>query len=458
MKEKKQNNLSLLFVIVVLFLVLPVLALPSRQIQVKPELKKIKITVEHYIQQGRFASAQTFCRNQTGKFRGYCYLCMVDAYLDIDKYKIALEWCNKLLVKGKEKNSPIYLRMGRAYLGLGDYTNALIYFEKAGPSEPSEYQAVTYKWMADQYYLEGDYSSAKTYYKKALNEYRYLIKHFFSPWPPLYSQHLRKCLHRLERLDKTDIEKKELALLARVLEGAGQYCEKMRKAVFHCFCHEKVKETLAVYGPEPLSSRPPMANTYLYEYQLLQEGKKVLETRTLLKQNGVPRKKENAKLQIHGCKYQKLVFGPLELVAKYRQEFFYYKILAEEELWGEPAVVIEAIPRFYSDRLFGKIWVSTTDFSVMKIEWTPKSISHSRLMEERARRFNAIPRVTFFAEFKFKRQGIRFPTKYFLEETYILANKREFDRLLLDVTFKDYMFFVVGSEVTETKMMKKKLE
>jgi len=123
----------------------------------------------------------------------------------------------------------------------------------------------------------------------------------------------------------------------------------------------------------------------------------------------------------------------------------------EEILWDEPAIVIEVLPLTSNPELYGNVWISKKDYSIMKIQWTPKSIQKSYIIEEQAREFDSEPQITFFAEFKTQKRGIRFPSHYYFNEIYARKNRSNYNRLVLNVDFSDYLFFVVGSEVTEAK-------
>ena len=55
--------------------------------------------------------------------------------------------------------------------------------------------------------------------------------------------------------------------------------------------------------------------------------------------------------------------------------------------------------------------------------------------------------IEFFAEYALEKNGIRFPSKYSVTETYVFPNGRKFTRTVIDVTYEDYKFFTVETEV-----------
>jgi tetratricopeptide (TPR) repeat protein len=460
MKNRKpeQHCLSLFLIMGLLFLLL-VLPLSSQD-RGKKTADRIKGKIETFIGQKQFSDAESYCQGLRSKKKKICYLCLANASLELGRYEKVLEYCETLLSGKKEEDRHIYLLMGRAYLGLGKHKSAVDYFKEG---EPSAYRAQAYGKLADEYFNNSDLDSAKKFYTEAVNEYEFVLKHFYYKWKNEFSRDLKRCVQQLDQFEKSDIEKANQALSEKILAGTARYCERMKSSAFYFFCSEEIAETMDLSGPygqiqewRPLeTSRVSHAvkNVYLYEYQLIQEGEKIQETRTLLEQNGNKKNEPNAKLKFSGCRFEKLIFGPNAILSEFAQRQYYYKILKEDKLWGEQVFIIEAIPLSYSRtrQLFGKIWISKKDFSVMKIEWIPKSIGYSHFFEKRALNLKSTPEITFFEEFKTERSGIRFPSRYFLEEAYVDKDKRKFVRQKLDAHFKDYKFFVVASEVIEAK-------
>lgn len=351
------------------------------------------------------------------------------------------------------------------------------YIHPQDPDEeiPPGERAAAYERHAEAYLQEGNKTAAKVNYDKAIQEYEFLLKNFFYEWKDEYISSLRRCIRQRDRFEKTAQEKAKQALLDRLLEGVGKYCEKMKTSAFHFFCREVVNE-LADYTTDTRKIKavwshqmenkliPPVKTKYLYEYQLLQENDKVYETRTLIRRNGVKIKNPRPQQQTQVHRFEKLIFGPFALLSEFWQNHFFYRILGEEKLWGEEAAVIEAIPLhvYKKNRLFGKIWISKTDFTVLKIQWEPKSISFSRQIEKKARLLAGKPDITFYAEFKTRQRGIRFPSRYVIEEAYVDKKGNKYIRLRQDIKMKDYIYYVVASEVIQaapgklTDLVKKK--
>jgi hypothetical protein len=421
---------------------------------------KVKKKIDQLVQKQLFKKAESYCIKQGSKkkFDGLIYL--TDFYLEQGKFTETIQFLDSFKYRVKTADPVLFQQRARAYMGMGKIKDAIPDFEQ---SPPSIHRADAYRQRADLYLKENDPGSAKTFYLKAIQEYSHLMKDLFFQWETSYNKGLRASVRAYEKRNKTAEEKEHQALLEKVLNGSARYCDKMKNSAFHFFCKEQVTETLdfileyraaggwGSIGGGRRDATQPVSNTFVYMYQLLQEGKKINESRVLVKQNGIERNIPDSKLQISGARYEKLIFGPIVLLSKLRQPQYYYRLLRQENLWGETAVVVEALPIYSAFQMFGKIWISTVDYSIMKIEWNPKSIGQARLMAKRSKRFNAQPRAEFYAEFKQKKRGIRFPSKYYFEESYILHNKEKQERMILDVDFSEYMFFVVGSEVIEAK-------
>ena len=87
-----------------------------------------------------------------------------------------------------------------------------------------------------------------------------------------------------------------------------------------------------------------------------------------------------------------------------------------------------------------------SDFSILKIEWLQQSIKGYDWVEEKAKKLGAKPRLTLIAEYGFEKSGIRFPSKYSLDEVYIKVRGR-FHASKTVVIYEDYKFFTVETEI-----------
>ncbi len=70
---------------------------------------------------------------------------------------------------------------------------------------------------------------------------------------------------------------------------------------------------------------------------------------------------------------------------------------------------------------------------------------------QRAKHKNSKPSVVFMAEYDAKKRGLRFPSRYYIEEAYINRKGKRSVNMKQEVKLTKYMFFTVGSEVLDSK-------
>lgn len=258
-------------------------------------------------------------------------------------------------------------------------------------------------------------------------------------------------------------EKTDQIKLVEILKKTGEYCRRLENAIFNFVCLEEISERIdhsrdikedtasrvynGIYFKVPLKKIE--RNNYIYDYQLIRKEGKTKERRILLKENGKKRYEKYAQLKTAMFYYENVIFGPLGLLSEYWQSYHDYKIVSEEIMNGEKTAVIEAIPKssLKQYHLFGKIWIKESDFSILKIEWDQKSMINSPIIETTAKHLQAEPKITLISEYKFEKSGVRFPSSYRIEEAYINKKGKKFIRSETTVTYKDYKFFTVETEV-----------
>lgn len=286
---------------------------------------------------------------------------------------------------------------------------------------------------------------------------------------------------------RTPEERQELA---RLLIGAAQYCDKLKKAAFHYTCKENIREvqtpltkarnlhTDVTTDPgQPGFTRPhgwrqreqyttDQVISPAFHYRLLKLGEQVREERDLAKKTDQKKKKEkkefipkNTGEALKGVRFlsSKAVFGPLTLLSADRRGRYRFKLLERTKLKDRPVSVIEALPKDAKDAMFvyGKIWIDSEDFSVLKIKANPNSIVGYEGMVKLAEELGSRLMLTLETEFYKTRGGIRFPTRiHFLEHyksgrymTY-LRGARGWKRTETVTQYTDFLFFDVNSDVT----------
>ncbi|MBN1224232.1 MAG: hypothetical protein JXB23_13375 [Candidatus Aminicenantes bacterium] len=241
-----------------------------------------------------------------------------------------------------------------------------------------------------------------------------------------------------------------------ILEETGKYCARLEKAVFDYVCNEKtVEKVYYTHLAQDYRSKFPTAiqktekHTYLYEVQYIRKDGKIHEDRTLIKKDGKEYNRQHADLETLSFEFGKIIFGPVALLGKRRQSHYDYQIISEDKLGQDKTVVIQATPDPTAENhcLYGKIWVRISDFAVLKIEWSEKSIQNSQEIVRRARELGADPRFTIVFEFDVEKNGIRFPSRVRYEEAYTRGDKKKIVKSHVTVDYENYKFFTVDVDV-----------
>ncbi|NIO48450.1 MAG: hypothetical protein GTN73_03275 [Candidatus Aminicenantes bacterium] len=258
--------------------------------------------------------------------------------------------------------------------------------------------------------------------------------------------------------------------LAEILKRTKKYCQRLQDVALNFVCLEEIKEetnysrdivlkilsTPTVIGRGQVRSssfiktpRTKVENKYVYDFQLIRKGQKIMEKRILIEENGKKKNEKDAQLKTISFRYAKILFGPAGLLNDYWQHFHDYRMVGEEVLNGEKMLVIEAIPKASAKQkyLVGRIWVKESDSSIMKIEYSQRSIGNFKIIEERAKKYKAEPRLTVISVFGIEKNGIRFPSQFYLEESYVSKRGRKFIRTITQVSYKNYKFFTVETKI-----------
>lgn len=250
----------------------------------------------------------------------------------------------------------------------------------------------------------------------------------------------------------------------KILENCAEYCERLSHLVLYFVCREEITERIDHTDPKALgqfSSDDPKRirkkaqfpvfekSVYVYDYQLIRRRDETKEQRILLEENGQEKNERNAPLKTKRFKHTYMVFGPIGLLSRYNQQFYDYRIIKQTKLNDEEVFVIEATPKSdaESDKLFGKIWIKRSDYSILKIEWNQTSLENFEEIEKTASNLKAIPQITLITEYGFEKNKIRFPSKYLLEEEYVKSEGGRYEKSEVIVLYKDYKFFTVETEV-----------
>ena len=274
-----------------------------------------------------------------------------------------------------------------------------------------------------------------------------------------------------------DSQKQPVAV-ADLLKPCAAYCERLSDAVLDFVCLERVNETVAelvirrplknlnlagwedpgdyegiakntdpaTQAPEHVRARRKISSEFIYDYQLVQDRHGDLkETRNLIRENGRPVMEKGASLKTQTFNYTYLIMGPATLLGGERQNLFDYTVVKETTLGKDRAIIINATPkpRSSSGVLSGKVWIRKSDAAVLRIEWVPESIGNYERIMEVAKRIKAQPRLIMSTDFAFEKNGIRFPSRYTIWETYVPPAGAPLVRSTTEVTLSDYKYFTV---------------
>jgi hypothetical protein len=252
--------------------------------------------------------------------------------------------------------------------------------------------------------------------------------------------------------------------LPTILTRALRYCRRLENAALDFVCLEEISEKIdlsrdkedEVYVPMGTGIRTQIKiakrkqdNTYLYDFQFTRKGELKKENRNLLEKNGKSVKQKDAQLETSVVQVRNVLFGPLGLLSENGQGYHDYQWVAEEDIQGEKASVIDVTPKrtLTGTHGYGRVWVRENDGAVLKIEWKPESISGYEELAGRAKKYESDLAVSLITEYGFEKNGIRFPSRDYTEEAYVKPNGKKFLRSRTSVVYKDYKFFTVETDI-----------
>jgi hypothetical protein len=266
-------------------------------------------------------------------------------------------------------------------------------------------------------------------------------------------------------------EKTAVLSLDNLLGKLAVYCRKLEGVALNFVCHEEIKETidptLDVMDPldtvEDWQLIPPghavaaqiiplRKNdfTYVYDYQCIRSNHIIREMRTLIEENGVKKNVPNSGLKTSVVVFGNALLAPVGLFSEAYQTCFDYTIMGKSKIEGLQVITIEAKPKLGAPEiknLFGKIWIDPMTADIRKIEWNENRIGNYEVFEKRGKRYMRSPRLTISSEFKTEKNGIRFPSRLFVEEAYVNSLGRAIVRSKTEVLYTNFRFFTVEVDI-----------
>ena len=254
--------------------------------------------------------------------------------------------------------------------------------------------------------------------------------------------------------------------LARTLEKAKAYCQRLERAALDFICTERIEE-VAYRLPEfrmdetgrkigfvevELAPRRANTNTYVYDYQYVRKGNVKKEQRILIEENGRKVKEDDADLMTRTVRVENALFGPIGLLGVEWQPLHDYKVAGEETLEGKAVLVVQALPKQgLGDRerphAYGRVWIREEDGAVVKIDWDQSSIGNFAQIRQEARRLEAEPQLVSLTEYGVAKGGLRFPSRDATEEAYLARDGKRIVKSSTTIAYTDYKFFTVETEV-----------
>ncbi|MGD2092473.1 MAG: hypothetical protein PVH61_40275 [Candidatus Aminicenantes bacterium] len=248
-----------------------------------------------------------------------------------------------------------------------------------------------------------------------------------------------------------------------ILQGAADYCQRLKQSVFHFYCREKIVETRM-----PLSRIDKtkfQIKSYLFGYRLIKQGNQIIEERDWISSWDEKKVNRDQVVNTNSFFSVKAVFAPITILDRNRQTKYNFQFIRFDERKGRRVAVIEALPKkpLETGTLYGTLWIDTEDFSLLKIEAGPKSIIGYRQLQKLADKLNTKLHLSLEIDFGYHRQGICFLTQVsFLERykggryVYWQRGQNGWIRTRTRFTYSDYRFFDVQTEVTKQKPAGKK--
>lgn len=241
--------------------------------------------------------------------------------------------------------------------------------------------------------------------------------------------------------------------LIEILKKCADYCDRLSNSKLFFSCREKIIEEIYYYRPgagrildtlDSIKHKKNIKNIYIYDFQLNLENGKYEIDRTLRKENGKKKFKEDAELKTHLFRDIIVFLEPIAFLGENEQKLYLFKIIGREKFMDKSTIVLKVIPKSKKDREIFKanIWVDEDDYIPIKIKWSQRILGDFPGIRSTANGEDIEPHFTYISEFGFLNNGFYFPSRQVIIEVYLSADKKKrFKRSETTVIYDEYKFF-----------------
>lgn len=270
--------------------------------------------------------------------------------------------------------------------------------------------------------------------------------------------------------------------LETLLAKAAEYCRKLESSAFDFVCREEIRETidpkldaahnsLPGRSPAAIPEAPPPSGTprysgpgvnvswtkkvkrsFVYDYRCIRSGRAIRETRTQLEENGKKKVVSNAELQTSVVVFGTALLAPIEMFGERFQPGYDFAIAGPDRIGGTPVLIIDARPKPGAPptrNLYGQAWLDPATGDILRIEWSESRVGNFDVFAQRGELYKRTPRLIIRSEFSAEKNGLRFPSRLSVQETYLKGSGKAFVRSRTEVVYKDFKFFTVEFEVRD---------
>jgi len=261
--------------------------------------------------------------------------------------------------------------------------------------------------------------------------------------------------------------------LQALLRKTADYCRRLESAAFDFVCREQISEVVAPSfdldrgkgyqsgdawsssassrGTIYLSGGPRIIRqTFEYDYQCVRSAGTIREVRTLIKENRKAKNEANAELKTSVVVFGTALLSPVGLFGERFQPDYDYAVAGRDNVGKAKVLIIDAHPKPgapETTNLYGKAWIDPDTGDILRIEWNDDRVGRFEVFRNRGERYGLTPRLAIRSEFSVEKNGIRFPSRLFVEEAYRNVRGEMGVRSRTEVVYKDFKFFTVEVEV-----------